>query len=34
MKRIMPGIYSLATILVSTAALAEEEGHAEPMTFM
>jgi F-type H+-transporting ATPase subunit b len=34
MKRIMPGIYSLATILASTAAMAEEEGHAEPMTFV
>ena len=34
MRRIMPGIYSLATILASTAALAEEEGHAQPMTFM
>jgi F-type H+-transporting ATPase subunit b len=34
MKRIMPAIYSLATILASTAAFAEEEGHAEPMTFV
>ena len=34
MKRIMPAMYTLATILASTAALAEEEGHAEPMTFM
>jgi F-type H+-transporting ATPase subunit b len=34
MKRIMPAIYSLATILASTAALAEEEGHGEPMTFV
>jgi F-type H+-transporting ATPase subunit b len=34
MKRIMPGIYALASILASTAVLAEEEGHAEPMTFM
>jgi F-type H+-transporting ATPase subunit b len=33
MKRIMPAFYSLATILASTIALAEEEGHAEPMTF-
>ncbi len=34
MKRIMAGMYSLATILASTAVWAEEEGHAEPMTFI
>ncbi len=34
MKRIMPAVYSLTAILMSTVALAEEEAKAEPMTFM
>ncbi len=34
MKRIMPVVYSLAALLMSTVAFAEEEGQAEPITFV
>ncbi len=34
MKRIISFIYSVAAILMSTLAIAEEEGHQEPMTFL
>jgi F-type H+-transporting ATPase subunit b len=34
MKKIMPGIYGLTVLLVSTLAMAAEEGHAEEMTFL
>jgi F-type H+-transporting ATPase subunit b len=34
MKKIMPGICGLTVLLVSTLAMAAEEGHAEEMTFL
>ncbi len=34
MKRIMPAVYTLTMMFASTVAMAQEEGHAEKMTFL